>query len=305
MTCSIRTIVIGVAELEPADPVLEYGYVLAGRLGASIHVVHAYQPPAYWAAGMEAAGVPAPPPFPVVESLELERILEERLKGILSSAPAGVRVSSEVAVGPADLALEDVSGRLGADLLLVGATRHGNVGRLLLGTTAGKTIRHGKAPVFVLRNAHRQTGARVLLTTDLSELNARAIRRGADCARTLIGDAEVKALYVAVSGPSDLPPSAGGSIEADAQRALRAFLNEWVPGGDGIPAVVRVGNPHDDLVAEAKDWGADLVVLGTHGRSGLSRLLLGSVAEAAVRDLECSALVVPPGATGEEEKGEG
>jgi nucleotide-binding universal stress UspA family protein len=48
-------------------------------------------------------------------------------------------------------------------------------------------------------------------------------------------------------------------------------------------------------VAEAAEWPADVVVVGSHGRTGAARALLGSVAEAVVRDSHCSVLVIPPG----------
>jgi nucleotide-binding universal stress UspA family protein len=74
---------------------------------------------------------------------------------------------------------------------------------------------------------------------------------------------------------------------------LHEFIGHQAPDASGITARVRLGNPTEQIVAEAREWQADLVVLGTHGRSGLPRLLLGSIAEATLRDAGCSALVIP------------
>ena len=57
---------------------------------------------------------------------------------------------------------------------------------------------------------------------------------------------------------------------------------------------MRVGVPSDELTQVASDKNADLVVVGTHGRTGLSRILLGSVAEATVRKAACPVLVIRP-----------
>jgi nucleotide-binding universal stress UspA family protein len=57
---------------------------------------------------------------------------------------------------------------------------------------------------------------------------------------------------------------------------------------------VRVGAPSDEIVTLAKELDADLVIVGTHGRLGVKRLLLGSVAEAVVRKATCPVLVVKP-----------
>jgi len=51
---------------------------------------------------------------------------------------------------------------------------------------------------------------------------------------------------------------------------------------------VRQGDPRSEIVTEARDWGADLVVLGSHGRTGIKRLVMGSVAEYVVRHAPCS-----------------
>ena len=62
---------------------------------------------------------------------------------------------------------------------------------------------------------------------------------------------------------------------------------------------VRIGTPATEIVAAAKDLHADLVCLGTHGRGGLARVILGSVAEMVVRQAPCPVLTVRPKACGE------
>ena len=57
---------------------------------------------------------------------------------------------------------------------------------------------------------------------------------------------------------------------------------------------MRIGVPGDEIAAEAQGWDADLVVVGTHARGWAERLLLGSVAEATVREAPCNVLAVPP-----------
>jgi nucleotide-binding universal stress UspA family protein len=81
----------------------------------------------------------------------------------------------------------------------------------------------------------------------------------------------------------------------------RTEFEEWLAarlhGADGVPETVRVvaheasGNPADVIIATASDLFASLVVVGTHGRTGLQRMVLGSVAETVVRDAGCPVLV--------------
>jgi nucleotide-binding universal stress UspA family protein len=64
-----------------------------------------------------------------------------------------------------------------------------------------------------------------------------------------------------------------------------------------VEPVVRLdGAPAAAIVAESSDWRADLLVVGTRARHGLDRLLLGSTAEACIRDAPCNVLVIPPAA---------
>jgi len=106
--------------------------------------------------------------------------------------------------------------------------------------------------------------------------------------------------------PSDVDVWAPAFVTEELEQAeaeLDAFLTSipTVPSG----GTVRVGSPAHAILGVAGEWDADLVVLGTHGRRGLPRLFLGSVAETVLRKARCSALVIPPtrGLAGRMEQG--
>lgn len=80
-----------------------------------------------------------------------------------------------------------------------------------------------------------------------------------------------------------------------AMRALADFLPAHAVDGRVPAACVRFGAPARMIVHEARAWSADLLVLGTHGRRGGARLLLGNVAANVLRNAPCSVLVVPAG----------
>jgi nucleotide-binding universal stress UspA family protein len=90
-----------------------------------------------------------------------------------------------------------------------------------------------------------------------------------------------------------LPVINEDQLRANATDAHRGFLDLHGLGGTALDDRVRIGAPADEIVSEATEWAADVVILGTHGRSGLSRAFLGSVAESVLRNLSCSALVIP------------
>ena len=84
-----------------------------------------------------------------------------------------------------------------------------------------------------------------------------------------------------------------GDVDAD-RRYWREQLEQIRPTDPRIPVrhVFLEGDPATEIVRYGRDAGIDLIVMGTHGRTGLERLLLGSVAEKVLRDASCSVLVV-------------
>jgi len=84
-----------------------------------------------------------------------------------------------------------------------------------------------------------------------------------------------------------------GDVDAD-RRHWREQLEQIRPTDPGIPVrhVFLEGDAAAEIVRYGRDAGIDLIVMGTHGRTGLERLLLGSVAEKVLRDASCSVLVV-------------
>ena len=80
--------------------------------------------------------------------------------------------------------------------------------------------------------------------------------------------------------------------ELEAQEVAARAVNRLSEGGLAADAVTRQGDPAKLIVDEAHDWKADLIVVGSHGQSGIERLLLGSVAKSVVSLAPCSVEVV-------------
>lgn len=137
---------------------------------------------------------------------------------------------------------------------------------------------------------------RIVCPTDFSEPAARAVDYAADLARHF--DAEL--LLVHVIPPSAYPLHNMANVAGFPN--LRDELRRGVDGDMaeakkrvGWPRVrteVREGTPHDQILAAAADSGADLIVMATRGRSGLSHILLGSTAERVVRFAICPVLTM-------------
>jgi len=82
------------------------------------------------------------------------------------------------------------------------------------------------------------------------------------------------------------------ALEKDGVDGLNKLVREKLPPGVNSTVTVRVGRPFSEIVAEARDWPADLIIMATHGRTGLMHVLVGSTTERVVRTAQCPVLVV-------------
>jgi nucleotide-binding universal stress UspA family protein len=291
MIYPIRTIVAGIAELHEEDPVLAPAIEFASRTGAVLHLVHAYALPspmldAYGRMGYFSAEV----------LQQQSRSIAEHLEKLARDAGAPATVRCHALAGSAASMIHEVSTRDEADLILVGTTRRGSLTRALLGTTAQRVVRGAPAPVLMLRAPLPGSHRRVLLTSDLSPFSAGIHESALDILETLLDGEEVefRSLMVVQDSMPLLPAPLGSeALQVMARDALASFLRQRRHRARPVEGVVRQGDPAKMVVAEAAGWEADLVVVGTHGRSTLDRWVLGSVAERVIRESGKNVLVVP------------
>ena len=78
----------------------------------------------------------------------------------------------------------------------------------------------------------------------------------------------------------------------DAERLTRQARDSVAAPGLSVETAVTEGDPRTAIVHAADEWGADLIIVGSHGRTGLKRLVMGSVAQGVVGDAHCSVEVV-------------
>ena len=139
----------------------------------------------------------------------------------------------------------------------------------------------------------------ILVPIDFSPSSDAAVDYAATLARSL--GASIHLLHVredsfAGPAPYELHPPGGRDRRERSYQLARARLSgiaaQVEDAAARVTVEVRSGTPTDAIVQAAVDYGADLVVMGTHGRSGLQHLLLGSVAEQVIRSARCPVLAV-------------
>jgi len=84
------------------------------------------------------------------------------------------------------------------------------------------------------------------------------------------------------------------ATEGHSQVLLKQFAHDWVSPVGKVRYIIKSGDPFESILDAAEERRADLIVLATHGRTGLKRLLIGNVAEKVVRHAPCPVLIVKP-----------
>lgn len=304
-TCSIRPLrnVLIATALDPgSDAVVRAGLALARSAGAKVHLLHVadLEPPVL---GYEAAGI-----LPTYDETQLgwrQRELADQVRRL--EIAEGEIADTRVVSGAPHRMIAEAARQASADLIVTGATRATGPGGRLLGSTADRVLRLAFCPVLVVRGDLPLPLRRVLAPVDLSPASGDAFHCGLHLLARISGDAPVRVevLHVvsfmealALRRSQTPPPSIEdtGEIRRLAQAELDRFLREVQADVEIVRGEIRSGDPRMEILAELERNPADLLLMGTHGRGGFDRFLLGSVASVVARQAPCSVLVIPPDA---------
>jgi nucleotide-binding universal stress UspA family protein len=300
MLKKIETVLIGTSLSEASDQVVRAGLKVARAAKARIVLAHACPPDVVYAG---APWVPELPGLVETRKVSLRSRMEEQAQR-LGIGP-GERAGTLLELGPAHQVLIEEAKAANADLIVVGAAEEPILAKML-GSTADRVVRRATCPVLVIRRELSMPPARVLLPVDLSLLSAEGLREGLEILGLLARDLgpaatlpEVEALCVATDldrhpfAPEEAPERAEMKVREDFGR----FLVRHAAGSpfEVVPRTVS-GYVEDEILLRIREWEPGLVILGTHGRNGFERFLLGSVATRIVHNGDANVLIVPPAA---------
>lgn len=284
----------------PTDfsPLAEAAAARAGTLarldGAAVHLVHAVGFP------LLVSPYDVSVPGNVWESVRqaASESLERARKALEASGVQRVTAeiaSSEVAVH----AIADAVEAHRADLVVMGTHGHGGLKHAFLGSVAERTLRSVDRPILVVKE-DPETAAKpiekILLAVDFSPHSDRAVETALELGERLSASVDV---VHAFDLPREYNPylSALGielqqKLEATATERLESLRERFDKQGIPVTIDLRRGSPSEAIAATARENGCQLIVMGTRGNTGLSHILLGSVAERTLRAAPCSVLCV-------------
>jgi nucleotide-binding universal stress UspA family protein len=282
----------------PSDEALRQAFTLSEASGARLAVVLA----ATYAYGL-GGGAPIPPLAQLLDPEQFKRhtsaAIREQMARIHPGGEAEVVVRIEERSDTAAIVQFAESRKAG--LIVVGSKGATGLRRMALGSVAESVVRHAHCPVLVARPS--PSNGQVLVATDLSEASLLAISAAYAVAQRRQGKLTV--LHCMDFPPNMLALGFGPLVPADPEdphsrvalaKQAEAHLRDLL-ASLCVVADIRV-DPGRALAAipdVAEQLPAELVVVGSHGKTGFKRMLLGSVAESVVRHAPCSVLVVRAG----------
>jgi nucleotide-binding universal stress UspA family protein len=211
----------------------------------------------------------------------------------------GVTVAeSSVGVGPAADTIVRRAAEIAADLILIGAGDHRPEQHYHVGPTAAAVMQHAPQSVLAVRPGDPPPRfEKILCPVDHSAVSKRGLQNAIQLARVL--DGEVRVLTVVPLVPwasvaTDMGPVESASIQHEL--AWREEFEKFLQGVDSGHVRwgkdIRTGKAAKEIVAAAEEHQSDVIVMGSTGRSGLARMLMGSVTRRVLQQLPCSLLTV-------------
>ena len=188
--------------------------------------------------------------------------------------------------------IAELAGSEKSDLIVMGRRGLRRFERALIGSITARVIGHTQKDVLVLPRDAKIGWKRVLLATDGSKYSKAAAKKAIDFAKSYGGELKIVSI---VDVPSEFYAESPETVEALVKKAkgyAEAVRKQAEGSGIKAEAIVREGEIYKVITDLAKEQKANIIVTGSHGRTGLKRLLMGSVAEKVIGHTPCPVLVV-------------
>lgn len=277
---------------------VRYAVTLADKLNARLTLLHVVEPSSF-ADGSESILLGR-------DETGVMALVQSKLDAMAEKECSAGSVSSLVRTGKAFHTVNMVASEVGAEMIVIATHGHTGAERVIFGSTAERVVRHAPCPVLTvpIHGTKGKNGKRpafkiekILVPVDFSDISSNALPWAAYLAGQF--GAELVLLYVAHGSPTSYllgPELMNHAIvpfmkqaEMDLERTAVTLSQSC---STKISSVVLEGTPFEEICQTAKSMGGDLIVLTTHGHTGLKHAWLGSTAERVVRHAACPVLTV-------------
>jgi nucleotide-binding universal stress UspA family protein/predicted transcriptional regulator len=296
----IRHVLVPLDGSEPGEAAVPWAVFLAHARGYSVVLARAIPWPVVASDGMMGGYVP---PDVYDDMMVAEREGADASLEAIRARLAAQGVDAQVVVreGSPYTVLLDLADELGVDAVVMATHGRGGLPRAVLGSVANYVVQHATIPVLLVR-ADGTTPAqppafdRLLVPLDGSSLAERALDCALEIAQpdsrlVLVRADESAGTSRAERQHGSVLPGAG-DLEKSPATYLSSIAETLRSKGRRVDTDVRLGRPAEQILEAARAHESDVIVMGTHGRSGPARWLLGSVADEVVRHADRPVLLV-------------
>ncbi len=225
---------------------------------------------------------------------QVELKLKELSEKITAS---GVKTADPIAVfgTPFDQILKHADS-LDVNIVILGSGEKAEEDRFQLGITAEQLVRQSSKPVWIVKKGAAAAIKKILCPVDFSEHSRFALEtavhlaRGFGAALTVL--TAVEPLGKIYGYDLKIPESAEREWLQNHEKDFDAFIKDFDFHKVDYAKLIRAGKPAAQILAAAGETSPDLIVMGSEGKTGLTRILLGSVAEKVIRELPCAVMTV-------------
>ncbi len=188
------------------------------------------------------------------------------------------------------------------DLLVIGTHGRAGVDRVMLGSVAERIVRKAGCPVMVIKGIKYTGFKRIIVPIDFSDCSRKALEYAIATARahnsrlTILHVYEKSFVepYVNAANSEEKADEIMKEIERVNETKYDEFLKTVDLNGVEYEKLLKKGIAETDIVEIAMEQQANLIVMGTHGRSGIKHILIGNTAEEVVRTVHCDIIIVKP-----------
>ncbi len=290
---TLQRILVGHSLFPDGDIAVRAATVLAERAQAALYLLHVVEPyPVY-----QRMRFPTVPAHAMLEEVVLK--VRAQLNDLAtSSLLSRFAVETDVHVGKPFVEIVKTCRAWNANVIVVGVSQRGT--DRFLGSTGERVLRKSPVPVFLVKREFLPGPKTILIPIDFSPASRDAAKEALALVRGFGGRAvflhvlDMSYLYPAAYGvePIIVPPVTPEDIEPEWQE----FLSTLPLTDIAWEKQTREGPAARQIADAAAELSTDLVVIGTHGRTGVAHMLLGSVAEAVLKLTDCSVFTVRPDA---------
>jgi len=204
---------------------------------------------------------------------------------------SGALIKSVCEEGEIHERIIDLAEAENCDLIIMGRTGHNKFDRQLIGNVTARVIGYGRTDVLVVPDGAPIGWERIMVATDGSRFSAAASQKAMDFARaygsalTVVSVVDMPAEFYAEA------PEVMEDIIGNAKRYVEEVCRQAEAAGIRADSFVREGGAWETIAGLAREQKIEMIIMGSHGRTGLKRLLMGSVAEKVIGHAPCPVLV--------------